>query len=98
MRTGGYLGATGATAVAAASRATPARWRLLLRRPTFLVGAGIVLFWVVCAIFGHSFAPYNPLAQQLLAANPPRRRRTGSAPTRSAGTCCPGSSPAPGTS
>jgi peptide/nickel transport system permease protein len=53
----------------AASRATPARWRLLLRRPTFLVGAVILLFWVVCAIFGHAIAPYNPLAQQLLAAN-----------------------------
>ena len=39
--------------VAAPQRVAPARWRLLLRRPTFLVGAGIVLFWVVCAIFGH---------------------------------------------
>jgi len=68
-RTGGYLGPTAAAAVAAASRATPARWRLLLRRPAFWVGAGIVLFWVVCAVFGHVIAPYNPLAQQLLAAN-----------------------------
>jgi peptide/nickel transport system permease protein len=46
-----------------------ARWRLLLSRPTFLVGAAIILFWVVCAIFGKSFAPYNPLAQNLLANN-----------------------------
>ena len=68
-RTGGYLGATGAAAVAAAGRATPARWRLLLRRPTFWVGAGILLFWVVCAIFGYLFAPYSPLAQNLLSAN-----------------------------
>ena len=68
-RTGGYLGATGAAAVVAASRATPARWRLLLRKPTFLIGAGVVLFWVVCAVFGHAIAPYNPLAQQLLSAN-----------------------------
>jgi peptide/nickel transport system permease protein len=68
-RTGGYLGAAGQAALAAASRATPARWRLLLRRPTFFVGAGIVLFWIVCAVFGHAFAPYNPLAQQLLDAN-----------------------------
>jgi peptide/nickel transport system permease protein len=28
-----------------------------------------VLFWVVCAIFGHLFAPYDPLAQDLLANN-----------------------------
>jgi peptide/nickel transport system permease protein len=68
-RTGAYLGPTGAAAVAAASRATPARWRLLLRRTTFWVGASILLFWVVCAIFGHLFAPYNPLAQNLLEAN-----------------------------
>ena len=68
-RTGGYLGATGAAAVAAAGRATPARWRLLLRQATFWVGAGILLFWVVCAIFGHLFVPYSPLAQNLLSAN-----------------------------
>jgi peptide/nickel transport system permease protein len=59
-------------------------------RPTFLVGAAILLFWVVCAIFGHAIAPDNPLAQQLLDQHRPRRDRTGSAPTRSAGTCCPG--------
>jgi peptide/nickel transport system permease protein len=68
-RTGGYLGLTGAAAVTAASRATPTRWRLLLRRPVFFVGAAIVLFWVVCAVFGHAIAPYNPLAQNLLEAN-----------------------------
>ncbi len=45
------------------------RWRLLLRRPTFLVGAAIGLFWIVCAVFGHQIAPTDPLAQQLLATN-----------------------------
>ena len=68
-RTGGYLGPAGQAAVAAASRATPARWQLLLRRPTFFVGTGILLFWVICAVFGHLIAPYNPLAQQLLNTN-----------------------------
>jgi peptide/nickel transport system permease protein len=68
-RTGGYLGATGAAAVAAAGRATPARWQLLLRRPAFYVGAGLLLFWVVCAVFGYMFAPYSPLAQNLLLNN-----------------------------
>ena len=60
-----------AVAVAAPTqRMAPTRWWwLLLRRPTFLVGAAILLFWVVCALFGHAFAPYNPLAQQLLSAN-----------------------------
>jgi peptide/nickel transport system permease protein len=69
----GSLG-TETAAIAGAAAApigpiAPARWRLLLRRPTFYIGAGILLFWVVCAIFGHLFAPYNPLAQNLLAAN-----------------------------
>jgi peptide/nickel transport system permease protein len=44
-------------------------WRLLLRRPTFIVGAAILLFWLVCAVFGHMIAPQDPLAQQLLATN-----------------------------
>src|SRR6266851_3873842 len=62
--------AGGAVAVAVTTqRMAPTRWRLLLRRPTFLAGAGILLFWVICAIFGHSFAPFNPLAQQLLSSN-----------------------------
>ena len=68
------LGALGTQTVAIAveaptQRVAPAAWRLLLRRPTFLAGGGILLFWIVCAIFGRSFAPYDPLAQQLLAAN-----------------------------
>jgi peptide/nickel transport system permease protein len=63
-------GAGGPVVIAAApQRVDRARWRLLLSRPTFLVGGAIILFWVVCAIFGKSFAPYNPLAQNLLANN-----------------------------
>jgi peptide/nickel transport system permease protein len=58
-------------AAAAPARANPARWRLLFRRPTFVAGAAILLFWIVCAIFGGSIAPHNPLAQQLLANNAP---------------------------
>jgi peptide/nickel transport system permease protein len=63
-------GAGGPVVIAVApQRVDRARWRLLLSRPTFGVGAAIILFWVVCAIFGKSFAPYNPLAQNLLANN-----------------------------
>jgi peptide/nickel transport system permease protein len=46
-------------------------WRLLLRRPTFLVGSVILLFWITCAVFGSAIAPHDPLAQQLLATNKP---------------------------
>jgi peptide/nickel transport system permease protein len=52
----------------AMGRAMPP-WRLLLRRPTFLTGAVILLFWIVCAIFGTAIAPHSPFVQQLLATN-----------------------------
>jgi peptide/nickel transport system permease protein len=68
---GSTLGPTSAAAVAAAARGTRAPWRLLLRKTTFLVGAAVIVFWIVCAIFGHAIAPYNPLAQQLLGTNAP---------------------------
>ena len=73
LEPGGPLGPAGNTvAVAVPTTAVPrAAWRLLLRRPTFIVGAIIIVFWVVCAIFGHAIAPYNPLAQQLLFNNNP---------------------------
>jgi peptide/nickel transport system permease protein len=56
------------TPVSVPARAT-ARWQLLARKPTFLAGAAILLFWIVCAVFGGSIAAYSPLSQSLLAAN-----------------------------
>jgi peptide/nickel transport system permease protein len=66
-------------AAAAPAEIVPARpakrelptWRLLIRRPSFLVGAMILLFWIVCALFGSAIAPHDPLAQQLLSINKP---------------------------
>jgi peptide/nickel transport system permease protein len=55
-------------AASAAQRELPA-WRLLLRRPTFIVGAVILVFWIICAIFGQAIAPHNPLSQELLLVN-----------------------------
>ena len=52
----------------AAQRELPA-WRLLLRRPTFIVGAVILAFWIICAVFGQAIAPHSPLAQELLLVN-----------------------------
>ena len=43
---------TQAVSVAAAPDGTTPRWRLLARKPTFLSGAAILLFWVICAIAG----------------------------------------------
>ncbi len=48
---------------------TVPRWRLLARRPAFLVGALILLCWLVCAIAGRSIVAHGPLTQQLLSAN-----------------------------
>jgi peptide/nickel transport system permease protein len=48
-----------------------APWRLLLRKPTFLAGAVVLLIWIICAIFGSELAPHSPYAQQLLATNAP---------------------------
>ncbi len=42
------------------------RWALLRRSPAFVVGSGITLFWVICAVFGSVVAPQDPLAQDLI--------------------------------
>jgi len=48
--------------------------RALLRSPTFLVGAAILLFWVACAIFGPLLAPLDPYASDPLnSLSPPDR-------------------------
>ena len=61
--------APAAEVAVASARGEMPPWRLLLRKPTFIVGAVILLFWVICAVFGHLIAPQDPLAQQLLATN-----------------------------
>ena len=51
--------------------ATPRRelLRQLVRSKLFLLGAAILLFWIVCAIFGTLIAPDSPYAQNLNAIN-----------------------------
>lgn len=39
---------------------------LILRSWTFVIGAVIVLFWVLCAIFGRWLVPYDPFADDML--------------------------------
>jgi peptide/nickel transport system permease protein len=43
--------------------------RELVRSPLFLLGAFVLLFWIVCAIFGSAIAPHDPYAQNLEAIN-----------------------------
>ena len=45
--------------------------RELVRSPAFLIGAIILLWWIVCALFGKTIAPYNPVAGSLTAFNQP---------------------------
>lgn len=40
------------------------RWRLLRRRPGFIVGVVIVAFWVFCAIAGERVTPYDPFTDR----------------------------------
>jgi peptide/nickel transport system permease protein len=54
---------------AAPLAAAPPQWQLLARKPTFVAGAVILLFWVVCAVAGNAIAPESPLTQNLLLAN-----------------------------
>jgi len=35
-------------------------WRLIRRRPAFIIGSVIVLFWTACALFGAQIAPHDP--------------------------------------
>jgi peptide/nickel transport system permease protein len=43
--------------------------RELLKSKSFLIGAVIVVFWVLCALLGGVFAPHDPLGQNLLGVN-----------------------------
>jgi peptide/nickel transport system permease protein len=40
--------------------------RALARSPSFLFGAAIVIFWIVCAMFGPAIAPHDPYASDPL--------------------------------
>jgi peptide/nickel transport system permease protein len=45
--------------------------RLLLHRPEFLIGVGVTLFWVICAIGGERLAPHDPYAGNPLFSHSP---------------------------
>ena len=43
--------------------------RELLHSPAFVIGAFILLVWIICALFGSAIAPHSPYAQSLLGIN-----------------------------
>jgi peptide/nickel transport system permease protein len=61
-------GAIDASGPAAARRE---RLRLLLRSPTFMTGALVILFWIACALFGQYFVPVDPYADDMMATLSP---------------------------
>jgi peptide/nickel transport system permease protein len=61
-------GAAGALDVSA-RRIRREQLRLLLRSPSFIVGVVLLLWWVVCAVFGRFFVPYNPVNGNLIQFN-----------------------------
>jgi peptide/nickel transport system permease protein len=66
--TGDGTGAAGALDVSA-GRIRREHLRLLVRSPAFIVGAVMLLWWVVCAIFGTIFSPYDPVSGSLTQFN-----------------------------
>ena len=82
------------SSVAAASERSEARtarrerFRLLLRSPTFLIGTGVLLFWLACALFGSRITPYDPISTKRPISPRDRRPSTGSAPTGWGVTSC----------
>jgi peptide/nickel transport system permease protein len=53
-----------AAARSEASIARRERAQALLRSPSFLIGAGVILFWIACAILGDLITPYDPRFDQ----------------------------------
>lgn len=43
----------------------------LFRSGTFMTGLAIVLFWIICALFGEHFVPFDPLADDIINALAP---------------------------
>jgi peptide/nickel transport system permease protein len=69
------MSAAPGTAAPAGDRAPQslARERLsaALRSSTLIAGAGILAFWIVCALFGTRLAPLDPYADNLLTTLAP---------------------------
>jgi peptide/nickel transport system permease protein len=63
--------ATGALDASSPAAARRERVRLLLRSPTFLTGAVVILFWIVCALFGQYFVPVDPYVDDMMATLSP---------------------------
>ena len=41
------------------------------RSPSFIIGAAVIVFWIVCAIFGDHITPYDPRSTRRRRSAPP---------------------------
>jgi len=62
------MGAAGALDVSV-GRIRLEQFRQLVRSKTFIVGSLILLWWIVCAIFGSSFVPFGATTPDILSGN-----------------------------
>ncbi len=63
---------SGVVQVSERTQARRENWRLILRRPAFIIGVFIVLVWTVCAIFGDRITPHSPLDYRSIPHLSPR--------------------------
>ena len=74
---------SGVVQVSERQQARRENWRLIRRRPAFIVGVFIVLVWTICAVLGDRITPHSPLDYRAgthlspRAKFPVRHRRTG---------------------
>jgi peptide/nickel transport system permease protein len=61
------------TAAAKSERAQARRetLRLLMRRPAFIIGNIIIIWWIFCAVMGQRITPYDPFNQFFTGHQPP---------------------------
>jgi peptide/nickel transport system permease protein len=52
---------SGVVQVSERKQARRENWRLIRRRPAFIIGVFIVLVWTVCAVLGDRITPHSPL-------------------------------------
>ena len=52
---------SGVVQVSERQQARRENWRLIRRRPAFIIGVFVVLVWTVCAILGDRITPHSPL-------------------------------------
>jgi peptide/nickel transport system permease protein len=54
------------TAASQRRRAWEERLGLALRTPSLMIGVGVLVFWIFCAVFAQYIAPHDPIAPDIL--------------------------------